>query len=121
MELRTALRPPYDVPGVVLVNGALVALCWTLLPPAVAGLVFRFHGPLAFPMVLACWMYADVPATNLLGADPERSRPALADPPALRRLCYAKNVVLWLFATPPAVLVAIAIGGHEHRPAATVL
>jgi hypothetical protein len=109
------------VPGVVLINGALMALCWALLPSGVVDAVFRFHGPLAFPMVLAGWMYADVPATNLLGADPQRSLAALGNPRALRRLWYAKNLVLWLFATPPCVLAAVWIGGLEHQPAATFL
>jgi hypothetical protein len=120
-ELRRTVRPPYETPGAVLVNGALMVACWTQLPPGVVDAVFRFHGPLAFPMVLACWMYADVPATNLLGADPAGSLAALADPPALRRLWYAKNLVLWLSATPLCVLVAIGIGMRERQPAAAAL
>jgi hypothetical protein len=120
-ELRRALRPPYDVPAVVIVNGALMAACWTLLPPQAADAVFRLHSPLAFAMVLAVWMYADVPATNLLGADAGRSAAALADPAMLRRLWYAKNLVLWSLATPVCLLVAVAIGAHEGRPVTTAL
>jgi len=72
-------------------------------------------------MVLAIWMFADVPATNLLGGDPARSIAALPDPAALRRLWYAKNIVLWIMAAPLCALVAVAIGIHEHEPAGTAL
>jgi hypothetical protein len=121
VELRRALHPPYDAPVVVLANGLLVALCWTLLPPAAVDAVFRFHGPLAFAMVLAMWMYADVPVTNLLGGDSARSVVALDDPGTLRRLWYAKNMVLWLLVTPVCTVTAIAIGVHERQPVAAAL
>jgi hypothetical protein len=120
-ELRRATHPPYEAPVVVMINGLLLLGCWTLLPASVVGELFRFHGPLAFGMVLAVWMYSDVPATNLLGADADRSIPALADRAALRRMWYAKNLVLWLLATPPCVVVAVLIGVHEQAPLFTVL
>jgi hypothetical protein len=120
-ELRRALHPPYETPGVVIGNGALMVACWTLLPAAVVHALFTFHGPLAFAMVLASWMYSDVPATNLLGADAQRSLAALRAPALLRRLWYAKNLVLWAMITPLCTVTAIAIGAHEHRPAATLL
>jgi hypothetical protein len=120
-EAQRARRPPYDVPAVVLVNGALMAACWTLLPPRATDALFRLHSPLAFAMVLAVWMYADVPATNLLGADARHSAAALGDATVLRRLWYAKNLVLWSLATPVCVLVAVAIGVHERRPLTTAL
>jgi hypothetical protein len=121
VELRRALRSPYETPSVVIGNGLLVTACWTLLPASVVSSFFRFHGPLAFAMVLASWMYSDVPATNLLGGDAARSVAALADPAMLRRMWYAKNIVLWLLATPLCVAVAIGIGIHEHEPVGTVL
>jgi hypothetical protein len=120
-ELRRALRPPYPAASAVVGNGLLMAACWTLLPAAAVNAVFRFHGPLAFAMVLAIWMYADVPATNLLGGDPQRGAAVLADPAALRRWFLAKNLALWLLATPLCALTAIAIGAYEHRPVATAL
>jgi hypothetical protein len=120
-EVRRALHPPYAAAGVVLGNGLLMTVCWTLLPPRAVDAVFRFHGPLAFAMVLAIWMYADVPATNLLGDDPARSIAALADPAALRRLLFAKNIVLWLLATPLCAVAAIGIGSYENQPVATAL
>jgi hypothetical protein len=121
VEVRRALRPPYETPAVVLLNGALMAGCWLLLPPVAASFLFRFHGPLAFAMVLASWVYSDVPATNLLGGDAMRSIAALSDPHALRRTWYAKNLILWLLATPLCTLVAIVIGAREHRPVTTAV
>jgi len=120
-EWRVARHPPFTAAGVVVGNGLLMAACWTLLPPAAVDALFRFHGPLAFAMVLAIWMYADVTATNLLGSDPARSIAALADPAALHRLWLGKNIVLWLLATPLCALAAILIGSHENQPAATAL
>lgn len=114
-EFRRALHPPYETPGVVAGNGLLMAVCWAFLPASVVSSVFRFHGVLAFALVLASWMYADVPATNLLGADAERSGAALGDPAMLRRMWYAKNLVLWLLVTPVCTLVAIGLGIYEHR------
>ena len=83
----------------VLGNGVLMTALWTLLPSSLVTGVFQFHGPLAFALVLATWMYSDVPATNLWGADATRAIAALPDPPALARLWTAKNIVLWLMIT----------------------
>lgn len=120
-ELRRALHAPYETPSVVIGNGLLMTLCWTLLPAGLVDALFRFHGPLAFAMFLASWMYSDVPATNLLGGDAARSVVALADPALLRRLWYAKNIVLWLLVTPLCVATAIGIGVHEHDPLGALL
>jgi hypothetical protein len=98
-----------------------MAACWVFLPASAVSFVFTFHGPLAFALVLASWMYSDVPATNVLGGDAERSRAALGDPAMLRRLWYAKNLVLWLLITPLCTVVAIGLGIYEHRLATTVL
>jgi hypothetical protein len=120
-EWRRALRPPYETATVVVINGLLMTACWTLLPASVVSAVFRYQGPLAFAMVLATWMYSDVPATNLLGGDAARSITALADPATLRRMWYAKNIVLWQWATPLCGVAAIAIGIHENDLVATAL
>jgi hypothetical protein len=98
-----------------------MAACWVLLPASVVSFVFTFHGPLAFALVLASWMYSDVPATNVLGGDAERSHAALGDPAMLRRMWYAKNLVLWLLITPLCTVVAIGLGIYEHRLATTAL
>jgi len=116
VELRRALHPPYDLPLAIAGNGLLLVACWTLLPPRAVDALFRFQGPFVFAMVLALWVYSDVPSTNLLGADAGRTVAALEDPPALRRLWYAKNLAMWLLATPLCVLVALVIGVAEKRP-----
>jgi hypothetical protein len=95
--------------------------CWTLLPASVVRSVFRFHGPLAFTLILASWMYSDVPATNLLGADPVRSIAALPDPAVLRRMWYAKNLIVWMLVTPLCALTAVGIGIHDHQLVTTLL
>ena len=66
-------------------------------------------------MVLALWMYADVPATNVLAPDRERVLAALDDPAMLRRLLYAKNLALWCFVAPFCAVVALLIGFFEDN------
>ncbi|MEU5942509.1 hypothetical protein ABZ807_25785 [Micromonospora sp. NPDC047548] len=120
MELRRAFHKPFDVPLIVAGNGTALTLAWFLLPPSLINLLFTFHGPLAFPVVLAGWMYSDVPATNLLGSDGQRSIRVLGDRTALRHRQRAKNLVLWLLVSPLAAAIAVAVGIHDTRPLATV-
>jgi hypothetical protein len=111
-EFRRAFRSPYEAPIAVVVNGVLMTAAWLLLP---VGLVFERHGALFFPMALAAWMLADVPATNVLGPDRLRAARALDDPDALRRLLYAKNIVLWTLVAPFCTTVALVIGALTDR------
>jgi hypothetical protein len=120
-EFGRALDPPYEVPSVVVGNGALMILLWVLLPAAAVDAVFTLHGPLAFALVLATWMYSDVPATNLLGGDAVRSVAALPDPAMLRRLWLAKNIVVWAHVTPLCTVAAVVIGVDEGRLTTTLL
>jgi hypothetical protein len=119
-ELHRTFRRPFEVPLIVATNGTALTLAWFFLPPRLTNLLFTFHGPLWFPMALAGWMYADVPATNLLGADASRSLSVLGDRTALRHLQRAKNLALWLLVSPLAATVAILVGVHERRPLATI-
>ena len=73
-EMGQAFSPPYQVPIVVAVNGLLMAGAWFLLP---RGWLFTLQSPLAFPVILSSWMYADVPATNVLAPDRIRVLEAL--------------------------------------------
>src|SRR5664280_1306880 len=68
-EFARALRPPYETFITVAVNGALMSSAWIFLPKDLKDKVFTLHGTLAFSLVLAAWMYSDVPATNVLGPD----------------------------------------------------
>ncbi len=120
-ELRRAFSAPYEAPIVVAVNAALVSVAWFWLPLPLQDLLFTLHGELAFPVVLATWMLADVPATNVLGSDAARALSALDDPGALRRMLYAKNVVLWLLVAPACALVTLGIGVTREDWATTTV
>jgi hypothetical protein len=119
-EFWRALHPPFEIPLIVAANGSALTGAWFLAPPRLAQLLFTFHGPLAFPMALAGWMYSDVPATNQLGADPGWALAALPDRTALRRLYRAKHLALWLLVSPLALTVAVIVGLREGHPLASV-
>lgn len=112
-ELRRALHPPYETPIVVVVNGLLMTGAWLFLPTGAQDALFTIHSNFAFALVLSSWMYADVPATNVLGTGAAASLEVLDDPRGMRRLLIARNIVLWMFVTPICVLVAIGIGIYE--------
>ena len=120
-ELRRAFHPPYEDPAVVVMNGLLATGAWLFLPLPLQDLLFTLHGDLAFPVVLATWMLADVPATNVLGSDARRVVAAIDDPVMLRRLLYAKNAVLWLLVAPVCSLVAVGIGIFHDRWSTTAI
>ena len=107
-------RPPYETPLVVAVNGAMMSSAWFLLPTKIRDQVFTIHGSLAFALILASWMYSDVPATNVLGSDAARASAALGDARRLRRLLVVKNIVLWLLVTPVCLVVALLSGLFSH-------
>jgi len=115
-EWRRVWTPPYEAPLVVLVNGLLMTGAWFLLPP---DWFFRVHTAWAFPLVLAVWMLADVPATNVLGSDPSRMAAALDRPKELRRLLVAKNVVLWLLVVPVCAVVTVVDSAATQASAVT--
>jgi hypothetical protein len=99
----------------VAANAAFMSLAWFFLPAGLKGDTFTLHGSLAFALVLAAWMYSDVPATNVLAPDRQRVMAAIDDPVMLRRLLYAKNIVLWAFITPVCAVIALVTGisGHD--------
>ena len=113
-ELRGAVRRPFTIPFVVGFNALLMAGAWFLAPVSWQDWLFALHGPSAFAMVLAFWMYSDVPATNVLAPDRARVMASLDEPAMLRRLLWAKNVALWCFVAPFCAVVAIAIGFFDH-------
>ena len=119
-QITLTFQPPYEVPITVAINGALMSSAWFFLPTGLRDKVFTLHGTLAFALILAAWMYSDVPSTNVLGPDAERVVAALDDPAMFRRLLYAKNIVLWLMITPLCVLVAIINGLINHSLLATL-
>ena len=118
-QLALTFRPPYETPITGAVNGAMMSSAWFFLPPTLRDKVFTLHGTLAFALVLAGWMYSDVPATNVLGPDAARVEAALDDPVMVRRLLYAKNIVLWLLVSPLCAVVAVVAGLVNHSLLAT--
>lgn len=112
-ELFRAFHAPYETPIVVLVNGVLMGLLWGWAP---ADSLFSVHTLWAFPLVLASWMYSDVPATNVFGSDAKRMLAAFDDLPAMRRMLRAKNLVLMTLVVPIAATIAIGVGIYLHRP-----
>jgi hypothetical protein len=109
-QLRRSFSPPFTEPGVVLMNASLVLVLWFWVPIGLRDLFISLHGEMALPMVLASWMYADVPATNLLAPDRERALAVLDRPADLQRLIDAKNVVLWFLVSPVCIALAIGTG-----------
>ena len=120
-QIALTLQPPYEAPITVAVNGALMSSAWFFLPAGLRDKVFTLHGTLAFALILAAWMYSDVPSTNVLGPDAGRVVAALDDPVMFRRLLYAKNIVLWLMVTPLCAVVAVINGLINHSLLSTVL
>jgi hypothetical protein len=121
LELALAFRAPYATLLVLAGNAALVTAAWFGLPTGLQDWLFRYHGALVFPMVLASWMLADVPATNVLASDPARATEALDDRGALLRLLYAKSLVLWLLVGPLCAVVALVVGATSGRWVACAL
>jgi hypothetical protein len=119
-ECTRALRPPYETLITVAANGALMSSAWFFLPKSLKDDVFTLHGSLAFALVLAAWMYSDVPATNVLGPDRRRVMAAINDPILFRRLLYAKNIVLWTIITPACSIIALFTGILSHDLLATL-
>ncbi|MGX7678825.1 hypothetical protein ACSMXN_07995 [Jatrophihabitans sp. DSM 45814] len=112
-EFLRARRPPFEIPIVVASNGLLVVLFWF---SRFHSIMFTLHGGLAFPIALGSWMYSDVPATNVLGADARRVLAALDDMPTLQRMLAAKAALLWLMIAPGCVALAVIIGAVYARP-----
>jgi hypothetical protein len=105
----------------VLFNGLLTCAAWFLLSRADKASLFTLHGPMAFPIVLESWMFADVAATNVLGSDPVGALAAMSDPIRLRQFLDAKRIVLWLLIAPLCSTLALIIGFSRHSYLTAVL
>ena len=115
----TGLHRPYEAPVVVVSERPRSPGrgCGSL---PLQDFLFTLHGALAFPVVMATWMLADVPATNVLGSDPggwwRPSTTPCAPPAALRQ-----ERVLWLLVAPVCSLVAVGIGIARERWSTTAV
>src|SRR3954470_16372340 len=93
-EYPRVVPPPRDIPRVLLTNGALMAAAWFLLPPRAHAFMFSLNGPLAFPVILASWMLADTPATNVMGSNPALALSVLQEHAAYWRWLAARCIVI---------------------------
>lgn len=109
-ELRRIRRAPYSVLICISVNGILVTLLWFFAPPWLHDLFFSWDNVYFFPIVLASWMIADVPATNQLAPDRSRVLSSLDDAKGLARLLRAKHLAIALICIPITVTAAIIVG-----------
>lgn len=121
IEFRRAFHRPWDELWAVAINAALAAGGWFLLPPSLKNSLFSIHRPLAFAVVLASWMYSDVPATNVLGESARLSILLLDDQTQLRNDLLAKTAVLWTIVSPICILVSVGFGAKEHDALITAL
>jgi hypothetical protein len=123
-DLARAFRPPYEIPSVLLMNAALVTGSWFLLPRA---WLFKDTASAWFPVALAVWMYADVPATNVLAPIRLLALAAIKNSPGqdgqVLRLRRARVLTLWALITPPALIVAVitGLGQRDHMLTAASL
>jgi hypothetical protein len=93
-EYRRVVRPPWEIPTALVTNGALMVAAWFLLPPRAHSFLFSLNGPLAFPVILASWMLADTPATNVMGSSPALALSVLRDQAAYWRWLAARCIVI---------------------------
>jgi hypothetical protein len=120
-EFHRAFRPPFGAPSTALGNGILAAGGYWFLPASITDQLFSLHGPLAFAVVLASWMYSDVPATNVLGETADLTLAVLDHRKALLRIVAAKNAVLWTLISPICITVSLWIGITERSIFVTAL
>lgn len=121
VEWRRTRTFPFETLSTVAINFVLVMFGWFLAPEWLVDQLFAVHRPLAFAVVLASWMYADVPTTNVLGSNSDRVVPILDDTPALRQVFDARAFVLWCVVTPIAAIAAVISGiASDHLVAAMV-
>jgi hypothetical protein len=102
-EYRRVVRPPWEIPTALVTNGALMVAAWFLLPPRAHAFMFSLNGPLAFPVILASWMLADTPSTNVMGTSTALALSVLRDQAAYWRWLAARCIVI-------GSLVGVAIG-----------
>ena len=114
-ELRTAFHYPYTLLQVIVLNAVLVVVLWYFAPPKVEALFFDVHSPALFTIVLAGWMYSDVPATNVLASDPARTLAALDDRTMTVRLMTAKRLALWILVAPLCTAITFIMGYRSQH------
>lgn len=97
-------------------NGLLAAALWFGLPSGLKSWLFTPSSPFALPIIIASWMVADVPATNVFGESPAVMLAALSDRRALRRILVAHSVWLWLLVSIPCAGLAVVMSAKLDDP-----
>ncbi len=114
LELRKAIRPPFNGLGVVLVNVTILLGGWFLVGPRS---VTNTDVLIFLPFAIAVWAFADVPVTNVLGANAAASLAVLDDPVRLRRMFTVRDLSLWILISPACVVLSLALlPSQGHTP-----
>lgn len=119
-EYRRVVRPPWEIPTALVTNGALMVAAWFLLPARAHNFVFSLNGPLAFPIILASWMLADTPATNVMGSNPALALSVLEDQAAYWRWLAARCIVIGSI-VGAACAAGVMYVGIGHYPWSDIL
>lgn len=119
-EYARTLQWPYETILTLSINAILVIVGWWFMPPWIEDLMFSNHKPMAFAVIMAVWMYSDVPTTNQPGSDSTRFLAALDDPDVLRRMIWARKFVLWSIITPVAAIASVWLGLAQDRMTAAM-
>lgn len=119
-EYARTISYPFETLLTLAFNGALVVIGWWFMPPWIVDLMFSNHKPMAFAVVMAIWMYSDVPSTNQAGSDSVRFLAALDRPDVLRRMIWARKFVLWSVVTPLSAIASIWLGIAQHNMTAAM-
>lgn len=115
-ELHVAIRPPFELLQVVLINMLLVVAGWFLISPD-AVTAAKYASLVYLPAVLASWAYSDVPSTNLYGSQPERALAAMSEPDArtkLRNLIMSRDLTLWLLVAPATAILSFVLSNVDN-------
>lgn len=119
-EYARTVSYPFETILTLFFNGALVIIGWWFMPPWIVDLMFSNHKPMAFAVVMAIWMYSDVPTTNQPGSDSVRFLAALDRPDVLRRMIWARKFVLWSIVSPLSAIASILLGIYHHNMTAAM-
>lgn len=119
-EVARTFTFPFESISTIAINGILVIVGWFFMPPFIEDLMFSNHAPMAFAVVLAVWMYSDVPSTNQPGSDSQRFIEVLDRPREMHRLLWARRIVLWMLVTPIAGIASLALGLAQGRMVAAL-
>jgi hypothetical protein len=119
-EYRRVVRPPWEIPTALVTNGVLMVAAWFLLPPRAHAFLFSLTGPLAFPVILASWMLADTPSTNVMGSSPAVALSVLKDQAAYWRWLAARCIVIGSVVGVACAAAVMYVGVGHYPPSEIV-